>query len=189
MTGAVAFASGGQHYTGFQQIEFIRSFGRTRHSELAAGGGVRQEFGGTQTVVGRVIAGAALARGRLESNTVMEKTQAARRDSVDVITTFGWSRAINGRVSAGVEGIGQDLEGFWSADEAEGGARLLVGPSLHVASADRRWSFTMAGGPLFRSDSSALAPTNTPRSITGLGTTRGRYAVVGSFTCALAPPR
>jgi hypothetical protein len=37
-------------------------------------------------------------------------------------------------VYVGVEMIGEDLEGFWEPNEAEGGARLLIGPSMRVAS-------------------------------------------------------
>ena len=33
--------------------------------------------------------------------------------------------------------------------EAEGGARLLAGPSIHVAPVGRRWQFTATGGPVF----------------------------------------
>ena len=46
-------------------------------------------------------------------------------------------------------GIGEDLEGFWEAEEAEGGARLLVGPSLHVSPNRQRWQLIATGGPLF----------------------------------------
>jgi len=71
------------------------------------------------------------------------------RDAVDLITTFGWARKLASGIALGVEGLAEDLEGFWDPNEAEGGARLLVGPSLHVAPAGRSWQFNATGGPAF----------------------------------------
>ena len=80
-------------------------------------------------------------------------------------------------MSLGVEAIGEDLEGFWEADEAEGGARLLVGPSLHVSPHKQRWQLIATGGPLFH-------PTDTGRSSSAFrdlppDTNRTSYAVQG----------
>jgi len=60
-------------------------------------------------------------------------------------------------MSLGVEAIGEDIEGFWESEEAEGGARLLVGPSFRIAPAGQRWQFIATGGPLFH-------PSDTGRS-------------------------
>ena len=38
--------------------------------------------------------------------------------------------------------------------EAEGGARLLVGPSVHVAPPHKRWQLSFAGGPTFHATNS-----------------------------------
>jgi hypothetical protein len=73
---------------------------------------------------------------------------------------------------AGVEAIGEDLEGFWEADEAEGGARVLVGPSLHVAPPNQRWQVGIAGGPMFhatRSGRSSPATRGLPSSSSDRG--------------------
>ena len=61
----------------------------------------------------------------------------------------GWARELSHGVSLGVEAIGEDLEGLWDLTEAEGGARVLAGPSLHIAPAGRRWQLTATGGPVF----------------------------------------
>ena len=71
------------------------------------------------------------------------------RDAVDFITTAGWAWRATKALAVGVEGLAQDLEGFWDPQQAEGGARILIGPSPHVASAGRRWQLTTTGGPIF----------------------------------------
>ncbi len=185
MNGAVDFVSGGERYATFHQVEVLRTLVHRADRELAVGGGVRQEWGGTRSLIGRVVAGVGVAGGRLEGNAVFEKAMAAGRDQLDLITTLGWSHAVSSAVGVGVEGIGQDLEGFWEPEEAEGGARLLVGPSVHIAPGHGSWSLTVAGGPLLRSASS-IAPSDAPREIAGVST-RSHYAVLGSFTCVLSP--
>ena len=120
---------------------------------LALGGGVRHEWSGVDVLIGRVTAGKTWASSRLAGNVVFEHPMAAPgRDAVDLTTTAGWTARVTRAVSIGVEGIGEDLEGFWDPDEAEGGARLLVGPSLHVAGAKAKWQVTVTGGPLFHVD-------------------------------------
>jgi hypothetical protein len=180
--GSVDFTAGGQRFRSFQQLEVLRSIRSTGRAQFAVGGGVRQDWGGAQTFVGRVIAGIRIAGGRLEGNAVIEKGEkggaSGRRDAFDVITTVGWSRAVNERVALGIEGIGQDLEGFWEHDEAEGGARLLIGPSVRVASPGKRWSVGVAGGPLLRSTSTA----------SGTPARTSHFAVLGSLTCVLPSP-
>jgi hypothetical protein len=57
--------------------------------------------------------------------------------------------------------VAEDLEGFWDPEEAEGGARLLLGPSLHFAPKGRIWQLTAAGGPAFH-------PSDTGRSSAAL---------------------
>src|SRR5437660_8013593 len=59
----------------------------------------------------------------------------SERDALDLITSVGWARKLSRGMSLGVEAIGEDLEGFWKAEEREGGARLLAGPGLHISPA------------------------------------------------------
>ena len=86
-------------------------------------------------------------------------------------------------MSLGVEAIGEDLEGFWDAEEAEGGARILAGPSLHISPTGRRWQMTATGGPVFH-------PSNSSRSSGAIRdlppiTTGTSYAVKASLSIAL----
>ena len=124
---------------------------------FAAGGGVQHEAGGANVLVARVVTGHETDTWRVDGNLLLEHPMAPNRDAVDLITTVGWARKLTPAVALGVEGIGEDLEGFWDPTEAEGGARILVGPSLHLTPDGRKWQFTAAGGPTFHPDSSSLA--------------------------------
>jgi hypothetical protein len=141
----------------FQQAELLRPMLATTSMSLAVGGGIRQEWDGTHVLIGRVVAGANVAGGRLQGSFVLERADSslARRDAADVVTSVGWSRRIGDRIGFGVEGVGQDLEGFWNPSEAEGGAKLLVGPSVHLRSKGGHWTATATAGPVFRSSSVA----------------------------------
>jgi hypothetical protein len=85
----------------------------------------------------------------LQGNLLLQKPMSSGRDAVDLITSAGWSRTLTRSVSLGLEAIGEDLEGFWEPNEAEGGARLLVGPSVRVAPGAHRWQLIATGGPMF----------------------------------------
>jgi hypothetical protein len=121
---------------------------------------------------------------RLQGNLLFQKPFSSERDSVDLITSAGWARKLAHGVSLGVEVIGEDLEGFWDSEEAEGGARLLVGPSLHISPAGRRWQLTATGGPMFH-------PSDTHRSSGAFRdlppeTKRTSYAFKASVSISLA---
>jgi hypothetical protein len=143
----------------FQQVELLRPVLATASMSVAVGGGIRQEWDGTHVLIGRAVAGANVAGGRLQGSFVLERSESSpiRRDAADVVTSVGWSRRIGDRLGVGVEGVGQDLEGFWNPSEAEGGAKLLVGPSVHLRSKSGRWTATATGGPVLRS-SSVMSP-------------------------------
>jgi hypothetical protein len=147
----------------FQQIEIIRPVFSTRLMSVAGGGGIRQEWNGTRVLIGRVLAGSDVGSGRLQGSLVMERAVASplRHDAADVVTSLGWSRRIGDRISVGVEGIGQDLEGLWNPAEVDGGAKLLVGPSLRVHSKRRDWAASLTAGPVVRALSVA-SPPNVP---------------------------
>ena len=85
----------------------------------------------------------------LYGNLLFQGPLDAGRDALDVITSVGWAQKLSHGMSLGVEALGEDLEGFWDTEEAEGGARLLIGPSLHVAPAHKQWQLTATGGPVF----------------------------------------
>jgi hypothetical protein len=73
---------------------------------------------------------------------------------------------------SGVEAFGEDLEGFWDGEEAEGGAKLFVGPSVHVAPAGRRIYGSVCGGPiLYATHSDRMSGAPRPLGATGNGYT------------------
>jgi hypothetical protein len=140
-----------------QQGELLYSVvrGPANHGALAVGIGMRHESEGVNVLLWRAAAGRTFSAWRLDGSALVEKPFSIGRDSVDLITTMGVARRLSRAVHAGIEMIGEDLEGFWEADEAEGGARLLVGPSLRVAPPSARWQISAAGGPVIhRTESS-----------------------------------
>ena len=146
---------------------------------VAAGGGLRHEAGGVDVLLGRVAAGRTFDASRLEGNVVFEKPMATGRDAVDVITTVGWSRRVTGLLAVGIEAVGEDLEGFWVAEEAEGGAKFLIGPAVHIAPRQRRWQLTIGGGPMFYATRS-LRTSEAARALRANGSQNG-FAVRTSF--------
>ena len=171
-----AIPLGGHPRPTFQQVELLRPVLTRSSASVAAGGGIREEWDGTRVLLGRALAGVEMAGGRLQGSFVMERALSSRvrRDAADLVTSVGWSRRVGARVAVGVEGIGQDLEGFWDASEADGGARLLVGPSLQVRSRRGDWSASATLGPVFKS-------TTTPSSALTRMQTGGRnYGIFAS---------
>ena len=135
-----------------QQIEALRDFiGGNAASgfRLGAGLGFRREFNNDKVALSRVTAAYENVKWRLGANVRFEKAFDNVRDGLDVISSIGVHRQISGEIFGGIEAIGQDLEGFWETNEAEGGARLLIGPSLNYAPESSRFSFTVCGGPIF----------------------------------------
>ncbi|HEY4196007.1 MAG TPA: hypothetical protein VGM63_10755, partial [Mucilaginibacter sp.] len=115
---------------------------------MGAGLGFRREFNNDKVALSRVTAMYEDLSWRFGANVRFEKAFDKERDAFDVISTLGVQRHITGQLFGGIEAVGQDLEGFWETDEAEGGARLLVGPSLNYAPVTSRFSFTLCGGPI-----------------------------------------
>ena len=154
---------------------------------LAAGGGVLHEADGVNVLLARVVGGINTPDSRLYGNLLFQKPLSSERDEFDLITSVGWARKLSPGVSLGVEAVGEDLEGFWDSEEAEGGARLLAGPSIHIAPVGRRWQFTATGGPVFH-------PSDTGRSSGALrdlppDAAHTSYALKASLSIALTSDR
>jgi hypothetical protein len=134
----------------------------------AALGGMR-DYGGTGVALARFGAGwrsstwNATANLRLERPFANESSE--RRDAVDVVTALGFMKRINGTLQVGFEGVGQDLEGFFDKMEAEGGARLMIGPALGIGSESSPWRILVGGGPVIRATNSAVASESVPREL------------------------
>jgi hypothetical protein len=71
-----------------------------------------------------------------------EKVFAAGRDALDVMAMAGASYRVTRDLRLGVEYVGQDFE----ADDAEGGARHVVGPNLALDLDRGRFQLVVAGG-------------------------------------------
>jgi hypothetical protein len=157
MVGRVGMVSSGSAYQSTQSGEALVSLLDPSRAMLSIGGGVLHEAGGTNVLLARLVGGKDGERWRMAGNLIFQKPLSGERDAVDLITTFGWSRRLTPAVSLGVETVAEDLEGFWDPFEAEGGARILVGPSLHVSPPGRKWQLTATGGP-------SVHPNHTGRS-------------------------
>lgn len=184
----VGIAEVGSAYQSSQSGEALLSLVRPdRGIVIAAGGGLLHEAGGVNVALARLVAGRNAPSWQLQGNVLMQKPMAAGRDSIDLITSVGWAHKVSRGVSLGVEAIGEDLEGFWEAAETEGGARLLAGPSLHIAPPNHHWQFIATGGPLFH-------PSDTGQTSGALRdlppeTKRSSYAFKASLSISLTSDR
>jgi hypothetical protein len=157
---------------GTGEAELLKDLAAWHGVRFAAGGGARREAAGVTVLLARATMGKTFPRSALWGNLRLERPLASDRDAIDLITSLGWTRRIGRSVHAGIEALGEDLEGFWEEEEAEGGARLFVGPSIRLAPERRPWQVSLAGGPVVRA-------TNSPRtSPAGRAlTARNGYAV------------
>lgn len=169
-------------YETSQQGEILYSIARGGPAafDLAVGGGVLREATGVNVALARIVAGRSFERSEIRGNVVFQKPLAADRDAVDLLTTVGWTRRVTNTVALGVEAVGEDLEGFWEPEEAEGGARLLFGPSVHIAPPRSRWQLSVAGGPTFHPTTSGRA-SGAARDLPPTTRAHG-YAVRSSFS-------
>ena len=124
----------------------VNLWGAPSGARLAVGTGVRRESQGANVLMTRVVAEASAFAGRVISNVVLEKPLASNRDAMDVITTLAYTQKVSRGMSVGLEALFQDIEGFWNAAEAEGGARLFVGPSIDLAPATHAWALHVTAG-------------------------------------------
>jgi len=157
--GRVGLVSAGSSYQSSQSGELLVSLLEPARNSLAiaAGGGVLHEASGANVLLARVIGGREAESWRLHGNAMFQKPLRQDRDTVDLVTSVGWAWKTTRSVAVGVEGIGEDLEGFWETEETEGGARLLVGPSLHVAPPGKKWQLNATGGPVFHPSDTGLS--------------------------------
>jgi hypothetical protein len=124
----------------------------TGHTVVAVGLGGGQDYRRSVVARGRVVLGYVGKRTRVVGNLNLERPIAAApgdtRDEVDVNTTLGVSHEFKNNLRLGVESVAEDLEGFFEEDEAEGGAKLMLGPSVGLGSRASRWNVTVAAGPV-----------------------------------------
>jgi hypothetical protein len=172
--GRVGVSSDQRDLRSSQQGELLYSVIQSPQAQgsVAIGMGMRHESAGVNVLLARVTGGRGFSAWRVDGNALFEKPYSTGRDAVDLITTFGLSRRLLPSLHAGLELIGEDLEGFWEEEEAEGGARLLVGPSLRIAPPSKHWQVSVAGGPILhatRSNRASDATRGLPSSSSNSG--------------------
>lgn len=118
--------------------------------DLRAGAGVRHEYSGTNVLLARAAVGRRFSSWMSYGNLLLEKPLASDRDEIDVMLTLGVSYDLTKTLRLGIEAVGQDLEGFWDDEEAEGGARLFVGPTASLGVEGTPWHFTLGAGAIIR---------------------------------------
>jgi hypothetical protein len=144
-----------------QQLEVIRDIigGKsTQGFRFGLGLGGRNDFDNVGALFSRLVATYNTSFWRLNGNILFEKAFGRKRDAIDVITSLGIQYRLWDNFYAGVEALGEDLEGFWEEEEAEGGAKILVGPSINLSPKESRFSFSTCGGPvIYATRSQAVA--------------------------------
>jgi len=119
----------------------------TRGLTVAIGGGAQREPGGANVLLARGVFDLTRTRFRTTANVLFEKPLATGRDPVDALTSIGFGWRATDRLDAGVELLAEDIEALWDPQEAEGGARMMLGPSFHYRTAGRLEA-NLAGGPI-----------------------------------------
>ncbi|HET6899920.1 MAG TPA: hypothetical protein VFK70_16305 [Vicinamibacteria bacterium] len=148
--GHVGLGLDSQSTSSSQEVEVLKDLrSASRGIGLSAGLGMRREWEGTGVLFGRLAAGHNFQTSMLFGNVSFERAFEQTRDGVDVITSLGWLRQVGRAVHVGAEALAEDLEGFWDPNEAEGGAKIFAGPSVHVAVPAHSWSLSVCAGPIF----------------------------------------
>ena len=119
-----------------------------KNVQMVLNGGWVHELSGGNGAYGRLQLGLEFGRFRSQVSGHFEHIFQTGRDSVDVMLTAGMSMRVLNWLRLGVEYVGQDLEGEFDPDEAEGGPRHLLGPTLALTFLGERLS--IVGGPAFQ---------------------------------------
>jgi hypothetical protein len=153
----------GQTINNAQQLEVIHDIIGGKENlgfRMGVGLGARRDFESEAALFSRLTASFDQLYWRLGGNLIFEKAFGTNKDAIDVITSIGFQYRVLETLFAGVELVGQDLEGFWEEDEAEGGAQILFGPSLNFSPKNSKFIFSVTGGPVIYATRSELPPSN-----------------------------
>lgn len=164
---AVGFANGGGIRSS-QQAEILKDFiggKKVFGPRLGFGVGMNRDWDGVGAIFSRITGSMDALNWRFGGNFLFEKAFSGSRDKLDFTTSVGFHHQLAGALFAGVEAVGQDLEGFWDEEEADGGAKLLIGPSLNYAPTNAKFGFSLCGGPVFYATKSTALPSNALRDL------------------------
>jgi hypothetical protein len=106
---------------------------RTAGVDVSLGGGFLRDDRGVSVPRARVDVGRAFGRLHLDVRALGEVPLAEGRDELDVDVGAAASYGLAPWARLGVESLVADAEGVWERDEAEGGARLVAGPTAWFA--------------------------------------------------------
>ena len=144
--------SGKDRVASMQHAELLHDFVGGRKNlglRLGAGVGATRDYSNVLSLMTRMTLSYDAARWKAGGNLLLEKAFGINRDAIDVITSLGFHYRLKNNLYGGFETVGEDLEGFWDPKEAEGGAKLLIGPSLNATSKNSKVFFSISGGPVF----------------------------------------
>jgi hypothetical protein len=96
--------------------------------DIALTFGYLQETGGISVLQAGGVFSKDIKKLNITSNVLFEKAFQEMRDAIDMFITAGISFKLADWLRAGFEYAGQDLEDLWEEEEAEGGARHIIGP-------------------------------------------------------------
>lgn len=152
----IAYASLGfplqKNISSAQQAEIIRDIlggKKILGLRVGAGLGVRRDYSDVKSLLSRITFSYEMSQWKFCGNLLFEKAFDSNRDKIDFISSLGIHYRIFETFYGGIEAVGEDLEGFWDEEEAEGGAKMLIGPSLSLTPKKSRLSFAVSGGPVF----------------------------------------
>ncbi len=149
MASAVADQSVGLRF-GSGQFELMgKIFTQEKQGlNFSASVGYLREYLGTNVLMGRLAVSRQLNRFQVQGNAIFEKPLARYRDPLDFITTFAAGYQLRANMWIGIDAIGEDLEGLVESDEAEGGAKFMVGPTA-LFQVTKKLHLRAGGGPIF----------------------------------------
>lgn len=101
--------------------------------QVTLGAGAQRDFRGDAIGLVRLSGSRTFGRVNVVASGLAEVPFTGERDTVDLVMGLGAMARVSDWFSAGAEVLGEDLEGFWEEEEAEGGARLIAGPTLDIA--------------------------------------------------------
>jgi hypothetical protein len=148
--GLVLDASKGSLKGQAASVEIIgRALRQDRHYvNLDLGGGYIYDYRGDHIPRIRLTLGRSFGKLDLSLSGLLEIPVGAKgRDEVDVMTSLAVSYGVLRWMRLGIELAGEDLEGFEEAEEAEGGAKILFGPTF---------AFTLGKGFFLKLNTSAV---------------------------------
>jgi hypothetical protein len=160
--------SGKDNVASMQHAEVLHDFVGGRKNlglRLGAGVGATRDYSNVKSLMTRITLSYDATCWKAGGNLLLEKAFGNNRDAIDVITSFGFHYRLRGNLYGGFETVGEDLEGFWDPEEAEGGAKLLLGPSLNMTSKNSKVFFSVSGGPVFYATRNELSNTGAIRDL------------------------